>query len=134
MEISVPVKIRKIRWNPFNQDQLAVTCLYKNEIYFIRLEAPSNRMKHRIVTTGRPSTTINDVIFAKLQNETHLIAADADGSVFLYKLRNVSKPVWTVSLSDVGGVVSLCLHRNNRHLYCATTTGRIIVRRRRMLQ
>ncbi|KAG9415877.1 hypothetical protein AC1031_000259 [Aphanomyces cochlioides] len=122
-------EIKRIRWNPMNQDEIACSFTSKNEIYLFNLKKFPQAPYRILKAPSRPSTGYYDILFTRSKiNAPCIVAGDIDGSIRMWDVHVPGKPQWVISNTrEVGSINSICLSANHQYLICATDKSWILV-------
>ncbi|DBA02430.1 TPA: hypothetical protein N0F65_008644 [Lagenidium giganteum] len=131
-------EIKRVCWNPFNEDEIACSFSNLNEIWLFNLQKFPSRPYRVLKATSRPSSGYNDIVFLRTPSPSippkgnlkaklsyRLIGADMDGSVRLWDSGFPNKPMWSVSTGS-HPVNCMVLSQDEQHLVCGTESGLLV--------
>ncbi|ETV97859.1 hypothetical protein, variant 3 [Aphanomyces invadans] len=128
--LNTALEIKRIRWNPMDQDILACSFTARNEIHLYNLKKFPTQPFRVLKAPTRPSSGYYDFLFTKSRtsNAPCIVGADVDGSIRMWDTHVPSKPVWVVVNSrDVGSITSMCLCAGQQYLICGTDRGWLLI-------
>uniref|UniRef100_A0AAV1UGN3 Uncharacterized protein n=1 Tax=Peronospora matthiolae TaxID=2874970 RepID=A0AAV1UGN3_9STRA len=128
--IFTPFEVKCIRWNPFNEDEIACTFTNRNEIYLFHLDKFPSRPHKVLKSSNHPSSGYNDLLFLPAIETTRrpttacIIAGDVDGAIRMWDPRFPLRPVWSFHTgSPAKSINSLLLSENKQFLICGNEAG-----------
>ncbi|KAG7395891.1 hypothetical protein PHYBOEH_003055 [Phytophthora boehmeriae] len=139
--IFVPFEVKRIRWNPSNQDEIACTFSNRNEIHLFNLGKFPNKPYKVLKSSSHPSSGYNDLLYlpgsetpkaqqlststmkAKSREKpSAIIAGDMDGAIRMWDPRFPMRPVWSI-LTGSQPVNSMIRSPNKQYLVCGNEAG-----------
>ncbi|KAF1331182.1 hypothetical protein FI667_g4404, partial [Globisporangium splendens] len=126
-------EIKRIRWNPSNEDEIACSFSNRNEIHLFNLQKFPTKSHRVLKATSPPSSGYNDIVFlpSQVTNQapgsnvtphSNLIGGDMNGTVRMWDPKIPARPMWSVS-TGTHPVNALLLSRMNQYLVCGTESG-----------
>ncbi|OQR83891.1 hypothetical protein ACHHYP_14132 [Achlya hypogyna] len=126
--IPTSLELKRLRWNPWNQDEIACSFASRNEIFLFNLKKLPRQPYRVLRATSRPSSGYYDLLYVSKGKQVAIIAADTDGAIRQWDIHVPLKPQWQVSLPrEYGAVNALALCGDQRHLVAGTEHGWIVV-------
>ncbi|EQC35869.1 hypothetical protein SDRG_06619 [Saprolegnia diclina VS20] len=126
--ISTSFELKRLRWNPKNQDEIACSFASRNEIHLFNLKKLPRQPYRILRTNSRPSSGYYDLLYTVLGNQVHVIGGDNEGAVRMWDINIPAKPKWQIALPrEYGAVNALVLCEDNQHLVVGTEHGYLTV-------
>ncbi|TYZ56939.1 hypothetical protein PybrP1_003192 [[Pythium] brassicae (nom. inval.)] len=131
-------EIKRIRWNPSNEDEIACSFSDRNEIHIFNLQKFPTKPHRVLKATSPPSSGYNDIVFfqhpatsSSVQGSdptprTSIIGGDLNGSVRMWDPKFPHRPSWSIS-TGTHPVSALMLSPNKQLLVCGTELGYLVV-------
>ncbi|KAG6602969.1 WD40/YVTN repeat-like-containing domain [Phytophthora cinnamomi] len=139
--IFIPFEVKCIRWNPVNEDEIAVSFSNRNEIQIFNLRKFPNKPHKVLKSSTHPSSGYNDMLYLRatepnLPNSRQLgmtkknrraggcniIAGDVDGAIRMWDVRFPLRPVWSFPTGSQP-INALVLSPNKQFLICGNEAG-----------
>ncbi|CAI5743001.1 unnamed protein product [Hyaloperonospora brassicae] len=128
--IFTPFEVKSIRWNSFNEDEIACSFTNRNEIHVFNLDKFPSEPYKVLKSSNHPSSGYNDLLFLPAYGMTRrptvacIIAGDVDGAIRMWDPRVPLRPVWSFHTgSPVTPINSLLLSENKQFLICGNEAG-----------
>uniref|UniRef100_K3WMK9 Uncharacterized protein n=1 Tax=Globisporangium ultimum (strain ATCC 200006 / CBS 805.95 / DAOM BR144) TaxID=431595 RepID=K3WMK9_GLOUD len=129
-------EIKRIRWNPSNEDEIACSFSNRNEIHLFNLQKFPTKPHRVLKATSPPSSGYNDIVFlppqatntvlgSNVTPHSSIIGGDMNGTIRMWDPKIPSRPMWSVS-TGTHPVNALLLSRTNQYLVCGTESGFLI--------
>ncbi|ETO80309.1 hypothetical protein F444_05175 [Phytophthora nicotianae P1976] len=136
--IFTPFEVKRIRWNPLNEDEIACSFTNRNEIYVFDLRKFPSKPHKVLKSSNQPSSGYNDLLYLpaaqstvpisrqlkakSTSNAVNIIAGDMDGAIRMWDTRFPLRPVWSFLAGSVP-INALLLSPNKQFLICGNEAG-----------
>ncbi|KAG6971267.1 hypothetical protein JG687_00002143 [Phytophthora cactorum] len=139
--IFTPFEVKRIRWNPLNEDEIACSFTNRNEIYMFDLRKFPSKPHKVLKSSNQPSSGYNDLLYLPATQSTvpnsrqlkaksaskamNIIAGDMDGAIRMWDPRFPLRPVWSFLAGSLP-INALLLSPNKQFLICGNEAGMLM--------
>ncbi|KAL7686176.1 putative WD40/YVTN repeat-like-containing domain superfamily [Plasmopara halstedii] len=139
--IYTPFEVKRIRWNPVDEDEIACSFTNRNEIYVFNLRKFPSKPHKVLKSSNQPSSGYNDFFYFSTSGiissqkepsreksslkSVSLIAGDTNGAVRMWNLQIPLRPVWSFLAGSLP-INALVLSANKQFLIIGNEAGMLM--------
>ncbi|CAI5730943.1 unnamed protein product [Peronospora destructor] len=126
-------EVKRIRWNPLNEDEIACSFTNRSEVHIYNLNKFPSKPHKVLKSSNHPSSGYNDLLYLTATEKTmpnaqskvvNVVAGDMDGAIRIWDPHFPLQPVCSfLTGSQKTPINSLLLSRNKQFLICGNEAG-----------